>query len=41
MDSPLPPFPLQINNPGAHKSDSYYFAGNKLIMHNKATYNYM
>lgn len=28
-------------NPFAHTSDSYYFAGDKLIMHNKASYQYM
>ena len=26
--------------PGAHHSDSFYFAGKTLILHNKATYTY-
>jgi len=26
----------QVANPFAHKSDSFYFVGNELIMHNKA-----
>jgi hypothetical protein len=30
-----------IGSPYAHKSDSFYFADNKLIMHNKAEYQYV
>lgn len=29
-----------IDNPFETKSDSFYFVGNKLIMHNKADYAY-
>ena len=29
-----------IDNPWMTKSDSFYFVENKLIMHNKAMYNY-
>ncbi|XRA96961.1 protein unc-119 [Pycnococcus provasolii] len=28
------------NSPDGHRSDSFYFVGDKLIMHNKAMYNY-
>lgn len=35
------PLPLQIGSPFAHKSDSFYFVDNKLIMHNKAEYQYL
>ena len=27
-------------SPNGHRSDSFYFVGDKLIMHNKAMYNY-
>ncbi|KAG2423035.1 hypothetical protein HXX76_015551 [Chlamydomonas incerta] len=30
-----------ITSPWAHKSDSFYFVDNKLIMHNKAEYQYV
>ena len=30
----------QINSPFAHKSDSFYFVDDELIMHNKAEYQY-
>jgi len=30
-----------VANPFAHKSDSFYFVDNKLIMHNKAEYQYV
>lgn len=30
-----------INSPGESYSDSFYFVGDTLIMHNKATYSYM
>ena len=29
-----------INSPWETRSDSFYFAGDKLVMHNKAEYNY-
>ena len=29
-----------INNPWQTRSDSFYFVGDKLVMHNKAIYNY-
>jgi hypothetical protein len=32
---------LQISSPFQHKSDSFYFVDNKLIMHNKAEYQYL
>lgn len=32
---------LQINSPFAHKSDSFYFVGDELVMHNKAEYQYV
>ena len=31
----------QISSPFQHKSDSFYFVDNKLIMHNKAEYQYL
>jgi hypothetical protein len=31
---------MQVDNPGSHHSDSFYFSGNTLILHNKATYTY-
>ena len=33
--------PFQIANPGETTSDSFYFAGDQLMMHNKATYTYI
>mmetsp|Transcript_8790 Transcript_8790/g.18787 ORF Transcript_8790/g.18787 Transcript_8790/m.18787 type:complete len:186 (+) Transcript_8790:164-721(+) len=30
-----------VNNPFAHKSDSFYFVDDKLVMHNKAEYQYV
>lgn len=29
-----------INNPFQTKSDSFYFVGDQLVMHNKAEYDY-
>ena len=31
---------LMVAHPFETKSDSFYFVGNKLIMHNKAEYSY-
>ena len=31
---------LIIENPFDAKSDSFYFVGNKMVMHNKAEYRY-
>uniref|UniRef100_A0A7S0UIK8 GMP phosphodiesterase delta subunit domain-containing protein n=1 Tax=Polytomella parva TaxID=51329 RepID=A0A7S0UIK8_9CHLO len=30
-----------VNNPFQHKSDSFYFVNDRLVMHNKAEYQYM
>lgn len=32
---------LQVSHPFEHKSDSFYFVDDKLIMHNKAAYEYV
>ena len=29
-----------VGNPYESKSDSFYFVGNKMVMHNKAEYRY-
>jgi protein unc-119 len=31
---------LMIENPFESQSDSFYFVGNKMVMHNKAEYRY-
>ena len=31
---------LQIKTPFGHQSDSFYFVGDRMIMHNKASYQY-